>query len=445
MRKFLTVLLVLVSSLIFAGERKVYVIDIRQEINAASQRILMMGMREAQKLNADYIILNINTYGGAVDAADSMRTAILKSKIPFAAFINNQAASAGALISISCDSIYMSKGSSIGAATVVDQTGKVLPDKYQSFMRAMMRSTAEANGRDPKIAEAMVDPSVSIPGIIDSTKVLSFTREEAIKNNYCEGKAETIEEVASQFVGSQDYVIIKQRITFLDKLISFFLSPVVQGILIMMIIGGIYFEVQAPGFGFPSVIAITGAVLYFAPLYLEGLANYWEIILFFIGVALIILELFAFVGFGVAGILGIIILFAGLTFAMIDNDLLLKGDEINLMPIIKPLALVMVTGTSSLILSIYLASKVFGSSRFTKLALKTSLMESDGFVGVNTDYADLVGKMAIVMTDMKPSGKIEIDGKWYEASLEFGMVHKGGTVVVTRFEGGRLYCECLPQ
>lgn len=445
MRKFFTVLLVLVSSLIFAGERKVYVIDIRQEINAASQRILMMGMREAQKINADYIILNINTYGGAVDAADSMRTAILKSKIPFAAFINNQAASAGALISISCDSIYMSKGSSIGAATVVDQTGKVLPDKYQSFMRAMMRSTAEANGRDPKIAEAMVDPSVSIPGIIDSTKVLSFTREEAIKNNYCEGKAETIEEVASQFVGSQDYVIIKQRITFLDKLISFFLSPVVQGILIMMIIGGIYFEVQAPGFGFPSVIAITGAVLYFAPLYLEGLANYWEIILFFIGVALIILELFAFVGFGVAGILGIIILFAGLTFAMIDNDLLLKGDEINLMPIIKPLALVMVTGTSSLILSIYFASKVFGSSRFTKLALKTSLMESDGFVGVNTDYADLVGKMAIVMTDMKPSGKIEIDGKWYEASLEFGMVRKGGTVVVTRFEGGRLYCECLPQ
>ena len=445
MRKFLTVLLVLVSSLIFAGERKVYVIDIRQEINAASQRILMMGMREAQKLNADYIILNINTYGGAVDAADSMRTAILKSKIPFAAFINNQAASAGALISISCDSIYMSKGSSIGAATVVDQTGKVLPDKYQSFMRAMMRSTAEANGRNPKIAEAMVDPSVSIPGIIDSTKVLSFTREEAIKNNYCEGKAETIEEVASQFVGSLDYVIIKQRITFLDKLISFFLSPVVQGILIMMIIGGIYFEVQAPGFGFPSVIAITGAVLYFAPLYLEGLANYWEIILFFIGVALIILELFAFVGFGVAGILGIIILFAGLTFAMIDNDLLLKGDEINLMPIIKPLALVMVTGTSSLILSIYFASKIFGSSRFTKLALKTSLMESDGFVGVNTDYADLVGKMAIVMTDMKPSGKIEIDGKWYEASLEFGMVRKGGTVVVTRFEGGRLYCECLPQ
>lgn len=445
MRKFLTVLLVLVSSLIFAGERKVYVIDIRQEINAASQRILMMGMREAQKLNADYIILNINTYGGAVDAADSMRTAILKSKIPFAAFINNQAASAGALISISCDSIYMSKGSSIGAATVVDQTGKVLPDKYQSFMRAMMRSTAEANGRDPKIAEAMVDPSVSIPGIIDSTKVLSFTREEAIKNNYCEGKAETIEEVASQFVGSLDYVLIKQRITFLDKLISFFLSPVVQGILIMMIIGGIYFEVQAPGFGFPSVIAITGAVLYFAPLYLEGLANYWEIILFFIGVALIILELFAFVGFGVAGILGIIILFAGLTFAMIDNDLLLKGDEINLMPIIKPLALVMVTGTSSLILSIYFASKIFGSSRFTKLALKTSLMESDGFVGVNTDYADLVGKMAIVMTDMKPSGKIEIEGKWYEASLEFGMARKGGTVVVTRFEGGRLYCECLPQ
>ena len=127
----------------------------------------------------------MNTFGGELDAADKMRTALLECPIPTIVFINKNAASAGALISIACDSIYMAPGSSIGAASVVDQTGQVLPDKYQSYMRSLMRSTAEMNGRDPDIAQAMVDPDVEIKGVSEKGKVLTFTTSEAIENGFC--------------------------------------------------------------------------------------------------------------------------------------------------------------------------------------------------------------------------------------------------------------------
>ena len=185
--------------------------------------------------------------------------------------------SAGALISIACDSIYMKSGGSIGAATVVNGQGEVMPDKYQSFMRAMMRATAEGHGkiiiyedgkekevwrRDPLIAQAMVSKD----------SVLSFTPSEAIDNRYSEGMAENLNEVAKYVVGDNvSYTIEEQHFSTLDKIILFFLNPFVQGILIMMIFGGLYFELQSPGIGLPLVIAITGGVLYFIPLYLEGM------------------------------------------------------------------------------------------------------------------------------------------------------------------------------
>jgi membrane-bound serine protease (ClpP class) len=102
-------------------------------------------------------------------------------KKPIWVYINSDAASAGALISIACDSIYMSPGASIGAATVVDGSGEKAPDKYQSYMRSIMRSTAEENGRDPRIAEGMVDESFAIDSIKLEGQVITFSTSEAIK------------------------------------------------------------------------------------------------------------------------------------------------------------------------------------------------------------------------------------------------------------------------
>ena len=176
----------------------VYTIPIKQEINHTTRLFLQHGMEEAQQLQADAILIDLNTYGGLLEAADSMRTHILYSPIPVYVFINNNAASAGALISIACRKIYMRKGASIGAATVVDQSGAAMPDKYQSYMRSLMRATAETQGRNPQIAEAMVDDRVIVPHLVDSGKVLTLTAEEALQWGYCDGIAETMDEIITR-------------------------------------------------------------------------------------------------------------------------------------------------------------------------------------------------------------------------------------------------------
>lgn len=418
----------------------VYVMEIKQNIDKSSMRKMNLGIKEAISKGADYIVLDINTYGGAVDAADSMRTALIQCPIPTIAFINPQAASAGALISIACDSIYMRQGSSIGAATVVDQSGKVMPDKYQSFMRGMMRSTAESHGkekngewhRDPKIAQQMTD----------TANVLTLTADEAIACNYCEGKAESVEEVVAALNLSETPVVIEQSLSFLDRLILFLLSPVLQGIFLMMIIGGIYFELQSPGIGFPLAAAILGALLYFAPLYIAGLAMYWEIAVFIIGVALLVVEIFVTPGFGVAGISGILLIVGSLVFAMIDNGLFYYDGKFDFSIVVKPTAIVLISCFLGTILSIWAASKLFPKKSFSFISLKTELKDNEGWVGVETDsLAGFVGMECEARTDMHPSGKLQINGKLYEASLEFGSAVKGDKVKVVRFEGGRLYCE----
>jgi len=286
-----------------------------------------------EEWEADVILIHMNTYGGLVDMADSIRTKILNSPIPYWVFIDNNAASAGALISIACDSIFMRPGGNMGAATVVNQTGEQQPDKYQSYMRSTMRSTAEAKGKDtvlingeevytwrrnPFIAEAMVDPALFVAHVSDTGKVLTFTPSEAINWGFCEGEAESLEDVL-QRTGIRHYELKPYKESLLDKIFGLLLSPAVQGVLILLIVGGIYFELQSPGVGFPLMASAAAALLYFAPLYLEGLAANWEVIIFIAGIVLVLVEIFAIPGFGVAGISGIILLISGLALSLVDN------------------------------------------------------------------------------------------------------------------------------
>ncbi|MEJ2594853.1 MAG: hypothetical protein P8100_06935 [bacterium] len=191
-----------------SGTTQVYVFDIKEMIAPPVWRTTKQALETATREDFDLIIIHMNTYGGMLDAADSIRTKILDTEIPVYVFIDKNAASAGALISIACDSIYMASGASIGAATVVNQSGEQMPDKYQSYMRSMMRATAEAKGRDPEIAQAMVDPRVYIPGISDSNQVLTFTSSEAIKYGFCEGQVEKLEDIL-ELHDVTDYEITK--------------------------------------------------------------------------------------------------------------------------------------------------------------------------------------------------------------------------------------------
>lgn len=411
------------------GVTRVFMMEMREEIAPPVWRKVQKAMKSAQEEKADIILIHMNTYGGMVDAADSIRTAILQSTIPVWVFIDNNAASAGALISIACDSIYMRRGANIGAATVVDQTGKAMPDKYQSYMRAMMRSTAEAQGRDPQIAQAMVDPRIAIPGLIDSTMVLTFTASEALQHGFCEGLAETVEEVMTK-AGISDYIVVEQQLTSIDHIIGFLISPAISGILIMLIIGGIYFELQTPGLGFPSVVAITGALFYFAPLYLEGLAANWEILIFFVGVILVAVELFAIPGFGVAGISGIILIVSGLALSMVDN-IGFNFDADALKKLLEAVMIVITATFLSILGSFWLTKKLFGGSTiFGQLALDTVMDSKSGYVSVGNSQHILTGREGLSASILRPSGKIEIDGELYDAVAETSFIEKGQPVVV---------------
>ena len=439
MKRSILILAAAVLSLVCYGSDSLkvfYRIRLDQDIDKAAQRLVVLGLEKANEAEADYVLLDLDTYGGAVDAADSIRAALLRYDRPVVAYVNMQAASAGALISIACDSIYMKTGSSIGAATVVDQSGNVMPDKYQSFMRGMMRSTAQATGRDPHIAESMVD----------TANVLSLTPEEAVKVGYCEGIYESEVEVATAVAGDNDFVIknMEDDLTWIDRLIQFLLNPLLQSIFMMMIIGGIFVEIRTPGIGLPLVTAIVGALLYFAPAYVGHLAEHWEILMFVVGLVLIAIEIFVIPGFGVCGISGIVLVVVALALSMVDNVEFHRWDgTLDLQPIIMPLGIVILSATAAVFGSVWLVRRLYETRSFDHIALRQEMKSSEGFTGVVSGLEGLIGETVEVFTDLRPGGKVRTsDGRIVEATLKFGgFASKGEKLTVLGAEQGRLYCD----
>ncbi len=449
---FLLLFLLITTFKSIGEERKlVYQIDIKKEIDNTTRIYLRNGLEEAKSLGADAVLLHMNTYGGLLEAADSMRTAILYNPIPVYVFIDNNAASAGALISIACEKIFMRKGANIGAATVVNQTGAALPDKYQSYMRSMIRSTAEAHGkdtiiqekdttfrwkRDPLIAEAMVDERVVVPNLIDSGKVLTFTADEALEWKYCDGIAETPDEVITKYLGYNDYELKTYKPSWEDDLKGFLMNPMLQSLLIIIIIGGIYFEMQTPGLGFPSAAAVVAAILYFAPLYIDGLAQNWEILVFILGLLLIAVEIFIIPGFGIAGISGIIFLIAGLTLSLLNNTDF-NFEEVSTKEIGEATLTVLIGLGLGFVLMIWLSNKIGTKGMMRKVALHKDLEDAHS----SPSLTSLIGKEGTAFTVLRPSGKVMIDNELYDGVSESGFIEKGTKVEVVRFENAQVYVE----
>lgn len=432
-------------------EDLVYVLKIQREIGSTTWVHTQEAFKEAETLSPRCIIIHMNTYGGQVVFADSIRTKILNSLIPVHVFIDNNAASAGALISIACDSIYMRPGANIGAATVVDQSGQKMPDKYQSYMRSTIRATAEAHGadtvvvgndtivrwvRDPKIAEAMVDESVYIPGIIDTGKILTLTALEAIKHNYCEGEANNLHDVCRHLkIENPTFVYFEP--SFFDGLKGFLTSPILQGILILIIIGGIYFELQTPGIGFPLAAAAVAAVLYFAPLYIDGLAENWEIIIFIIGLGLLAVEIFVIPGFGIAGFAGITLMVLGLTLSLVNN-VVFDFSGVSFEELLKAFLIVILGFMGAFFGGIWLTKAVLKKGPFARVALQTSQDVQEGFVGVDMSVSHLIGAKGKAATILRPSGKVLIDGELYDAIALTAYIEKDSSVEVVGLSSGQL-------
>jgi membrane-bound serine protease (ClpP class) len=258
-----------------------------------------------------------------------------------------------------------------------------------------------------------------------------------MKFNFCEGIAEDVEEVL-EIAGISNYEMVEQELRPLDKIIGFLINPIVSGILIMVIVGGIYFELQTPGVGFPLIAAITAALLYFAPLYLEGLAAHWEILLFIVGVILLIIEIFALPGFGVAGISGIVLIVASLTLALVNN-IGFDFRPVDFPKFVVSFFLVIISVFISLILSYYITRSVFGRNiLFGSLALETVESKTEGYTAASQDYQRMVGKTGTAHSILRPGGKVIVEGVVFDAIAESGYIEKGDPVEVSGYQTTQL-------
>lgn len=401
--------------------------EIKNEIDPRMTRYVELALNHAEKTEADIIIIEMDTYGGILTDAKDIVDKIMGLKKPVWVFINSDAASAGALISIACDSIYMSPGASIGAATVVDGSGEKAPDKYQSYMRSIMRSTAEENKRNPVIAEGMVDEEVQLDSVKKVGQVITFSTSEAIKYGYCEGKVESIDEILKKNNVS-DYQIDRFQLNATDRIVAFFLNPFISGLLILAIIGGIYFEMQTPGIGFAGLAALVALILYLVPYYLNGLAENWEILAFFAGLVLIALEIFVLPGFGVAGFAGITITVASLVLIMINNDAF-DFEFVRMNDILIALAAAM-GGLLGGVVLLFVGGAHLANTKFYKRVALTDTQDRSAGYTANFNKEPMTGKQGIAQTVLRPSGKVMIDGQLYDAFTRGEFIERGQNVEV---------------
>lgn len=414
-----------------AAQGRVYVLDLRDEVHSSMARYVNRGFEAAQQAGAKAIIVHLDTYGGRVDFADSIRSRILKSPIPTVAYVDRNAASAGALIALACDSIFMAPASSMGAATVVDgHTGEAAPDKYQSYWRGVMRATAEANGRDPKIAEKMVDQKLDLPGISPAGQVITFTKQDAIDHGYSEGTLDNLQAVA-EAIGMKDAQLIYYEGSGVDKAIDFLNWEVVSAILILLLFGGIIFEFKTAGMGKGGVVALLAAFLFFVPHYVNGLAETWEVAVFLMGILFIAAELFVIPGFGVAGILGIGFTLIGVTAALLENSGV-SMEYLTLNDILKALATVCVLMATSVIVVIWAAKWLVTSKVAHPYVDQSTQSKEQGYTALRGELLDLVGLEAVAATDLRPVGHIIVNGKQFDAEAHEGYITKGQSVVVER-------------
>lgn len=416
--------------------QRVFVIPVETEIDLSAFHHFKQGERKALESGADLLLVKLNTYGGALDAADSIRTALLRCPLPTVAYVDVNAASAGALIALACDSVYMSPAASMGSATVVNGAGEPMPEKYQSYMSTIMRATAEHHGRktvgdstvwrrDPAIAASMVNPEVSV----------SLTASQAVDCGYADGIAPNLEAVLAD-LGMAGAEVSYYESTLTDDIMGFLANAAVRAILVMLILGGIYMEMHTPGLGFAAAVAAVATVLYFLPMFVGGNMPAWVLLCFIAGVVLIALEIFVVPGFGITGTAGIIAIVAALVGGMLSNDAVTGFDFASLC---RSLVIVGIGCLLAVGAVVYLTSSHGPKLLRKHTELMTELTVADGFVGVDMSPARYVGQMATTVTDMRPAGKIEIGSTVFDAVSTGPFIAAHKQVKVTKYENAQLY------
>ena len=440
MKKKIYILIYFLCSLFILNAKSIYLIPIKGDIDMGLPYFIERGINEAELNNAKLIIFDIDTFGGRVDAATKIKDAILDSNLPTIAFINRRAISAGALISLSCDSIFMTSGATIGAATAVDIQGNKGSEKVISYMREEMASTAEANGKSRDIASMMVDEGLSLSYFISVNgdtltsndiegfkvdKLVTLTTKDAIKLNFSEAEIETFD-LLVEYLDLVDYKVITIKSTWSEDLVRFLTNPTVAPLLMSLGFLGLLFEVKSPGLGFPGLAGIIFLGLFFGSHLLVGLADMIEILILFFGIILIFLEILIIPGFGVAGIFG-----GGLILWSIFYMLL--GEYPNPEDYDNAYIGLSIATLGCLVCGILLFKAITQSKLYSKIIEYKPQRKEDGY-SISKGYEKLIKKKGKASTDLRPSGKVEIDNNIYQAITTGDYIEKNSDIIVINIE-----------
>ncbi len=406
----------------------VYRLDVQGTIENGLAPYIARGIREANTRGAVAIYLDIDTPGGRVDAAERIADAIRGSKVPVYAFVNPRAYSAGALIALATNGIYMREGAVLGAATPVDGQGTKAPEKYVSAMRAEFRTLAEARGLDPRIAEAMVDENLGVPGLAEPGRLVTLSTVEALRVGYAKAQVETEGELLAR-VGAAGATVQALEINWAENLVRFLTSPVVSPLLLSLGILALMAEIKAGTHGLGLLVGIGSLGLFFGSSLILGLAGMEEIILLGLGFVAVAIEVFLLPGFGIAGILGAFLIGAAVVLAMLGS-FPTGGDVVQALAVLG----------ASVFITLAVAFAWFrhlpNSRRFRGLIHQESSLSAEGYVSA-LPRGDLVGKQGVALSDLRPAGVAHVDGERIDVVTEGEYISAASSIEIVRAEGYR--------
>ena len=412
----------------------VYVIAIEGMIDLGLAPFLSRTIREAQEAGAAAVLLNINTFGGRVDAAVAMRDTLLNAPVRTIAYVNQRAISAGALIALACDTLIMTEGGTIGAATPVvggggDET-KPADEKSVSYVRKEFRATAEVRKRPPELAEAMVDAAVEIAGVVGKGKLLTLTASEALEHKVAELAAPTVEAALSA-AGIAGAEIRQARQTWAETLVRFLTHPVLSSLLMTIGLLGLLVEIRTPGFAVPGTVGLISLGLFFWGHWIVQLAGWEELLLIAIGILLLALEAFVIPGISVAGIAGIVALVAGLGMTLVGAG---ATGPIIMSALARVAFSILLAMAAAFVLLRMLPRVPFGR----RLVLETGMAADRGFVSAAAGERRLVGRKGTALSPLRPAGIAEIEETRFDVVSEGVFIDAGSAIDVTRVDGNRI-------
>jgi len=407
----------------------VYVAPIEGIIDLGLAPFVQRVLDEAAAAGAAAVVLEVNTFGGRVDAAVQIRDALLGAKVPTVAYVNRRAISAGALISLAAQHLVMAPGATIGAAAPVmaGQPGagtQAVSEKTVSYVRKEFRATAESRKRPPLIAEAMVDADVAIRGVIEKGKLLTLSTDEALKHKVAEFQADSLA-AALERLGIQGAELRRAAPNWAENVVRFLTHPLLSSLLVTIGMLGIIIELRTPGFGAAGAIGVGSLAAFFWGHWLVQLAGWGELLLALGGVALLLVEFFLIPGFGFAGILGILALLAALVMSVVGSGATPEYFMLSAGRIIFSLLAALV---ASFVLLRFMPRTPFGR----RLILDT------GLVSAQEEHLRWLGKRGCATSPLRPAGIADIEGERVDVVSEGELIEPGTPVEVIRVDGNRI-------